>query len=85
MIRSNALWLQLALLMAAAAASSTAADRGSLAAAARRGDMGRVLASLEAGAAVDAAEPDGTTALHWAVYRDDEELAQTLLDAGADP
>ena len=32
---------------------------------------------------VNAAQPDGATALHWAVYRDDLELAGRLLDAGA--
>ena len=29
--------------------------------------------------------PDGTTALHWAVYRDDEKAVVSLLHAGADP
>ena len=32
---------------------------------------------------VNKAEPDGTTALHWAVESDDKELTQTLLQAGA--
>ena len=32
---------------------------------------------------VNAAEPDGTTALHWAAYRDDLESADLLLKAGA--
>jgi ankyrin repeat protein len=34
---------------------------------------------------VNAAEPDGTTALHWAVRNDDQELAQLLVRAGAKP
>ena len=34
---------------------------------------------------VNAAEPDGTTALHWASYRDDLGNAQLLLRAGANP
>jgi ankyrin repeat protein len=34
---------------------------------------------------VNAAEPDGTTALHWASYRDDLGSAQLLLRAGANP
>src|SRR6185295_9743584 len=34
---------------------------------------------------VNAVEPDGTTALHWAVSADDRDLAQQLLRAGAKP
>ncbi len=32
---------------------------------------------------VNATEPDGTTALHWASYRDDVESADLLLRVGA--
>src|SRR5262245_19252591 len=32
---------------------------------------------------VNAAEPDGTTALHWASYKDDGETADLLIRAGA--
>lgn len=38
---------------------------------------------LSAGADVNGAEPDGTTALHWAIQRDHQDVVQTLLDAGA--
>jgi ankyrin repeat protein len=38
---------------------------------------------LERGADVNAAEPDGATALHWASYRDDLESADLLIKAGA--
>ena len=34
---------------------------------------------------VDAAQPDGTTALQWAAYHDDLETAELLLRAGAEP
>ena len=34
---------------------------------------------------VNAAEPDGTTALHWAVRAEDQEISQLLLRAGAKP
>jgi len=33
---------------------------------------------------VNAAQVDGMTALHWAVYQDDLETAKTLVEAGAD-
>ena len=52
--------------------------------AARDGDTGAVRALLAQGADVDAAEGDGTRALHWASYRDDVESVGLLLDAGAD-
>jgi uncharacterized protein len=43
-----------------------------------------VRARLQQKADVNAAEPDGTTALHWAVRADDLELTSLLLRAGAD-
>ena len=55
-----------------------------LADAARAGDRAGVEDLLRAGIAVDTAEPDGTTALHWAAYRDDVEMAARLIAAGAD-
>ncbi len=39
---------------------------------------------LEQGVDVNAAEPDGTTALMWAAYDGDAELAAALIKAGAD-
>jgi ankyrin repeat protein len=36
------------------------------------------------GADANAVSPDGTTALHWAAYHDDIELARALIAAGAD-
>ena len=52
--------------------------------AARDGDTAAVRALLAQGAGVDAVEADGTSALHWASYRDDIETAGLLLNAGAD-
>ena len=52
--------------------------------AARAGDLAGVEDLLRAGVAVDTAEPDGTTALHWAAYRDDAEMAARLIAAAAD-
>jgi ankyrin repeat protein len=53
--------------------------------AARDGDVAAVRAMLEAGASAGAAEPDGTTALHWAARGEFEEIVRLLLDAGAGP
>jgi uncharacterized protein len=61
----------------ATAATSEVAD------AAMRRDHGAVRAALARKADVNAAQVDGTTALHWAVEHDDAELAETLLRAGA--
>ena len=51
--------------------------------AAKRGDKDALRALLKQGAKADAVEGDGTTALHWASYRDDLESADLLILAGA--
>src|SRR5213593_3245695 len=51
--------------------------------AARNADREAVRALIQQGANVNAAEADGTTALHWASYRDDVESADLLIRAGA--
>lgn len=51
--------------------------------AARRGDASAVRALLQAKADSNAAEPDGTTALHWAVRAGSLPTADLLLRAGA--
>jgi ankyrin repeat protein len=68
-----------------AAAWSAAAGSAELVEAARRDDRAAALAELARGADAQARSPDGTTALHWAVYHDDLELVTRLLAAGADP
>jgi hypothetical protein len=55
-----------------------------LIAAARRGDGTVARAAIEDGVDVNARAADGTTALHWAVYRDDVGLIERLIAAGAD-
>src|SRR5438093_2402283 len=60
-----------------------AAPASPVADAAQRGDNGAVRALLKQAADVNAAQPDGMTALHWAATRDDVDLAQMLLYAGA--
>ena len=61
-----------------------AAEMSALVAAAKQDDTAGVRTLLDQGMAVDAAEGDGTTALHWASYRDNGEAAGLLLEAGAD-
>jgi ankyrin repeat protein len=53
--------------------------------AARSADTEAVRRLLQGKIDVNATEPDGTTALHWASYRDDVTSAQLLLRAGANP
>jgi ankyrin repeat protein len=47
------------------------------------GDRKAALELLARNAPVNAAQPDGSTPLHWAVYRVDEELVKGLLGRGA--
>jgi ankyrin repeat protein len=61
------------------AARSDAAD------AAMKGDGTALRAVLQRKADVNAPQADGATALHWAVYRNDLEMADVLIRAGADP
>jgi ankyrin repeat protein len=51
--------------------------------AAKRSDREAIRSLIQKKIDVNAAEPDGTTALHWAAYRDDLESAGLLLKAGA--
>ena len=55
-----------------------------LVAAAKAGDLAGVERIL-GNADVDQAAIDGTTALHWAVYRDDDTMVDLLFNAGARP
>ncbi len=48
-------------------------------------DAARAQALLRAHADVNARQPDGSTALHWAAYRGDARTAALLLAAGAHP
>src|SRR5262247_152019 len=65
------------------AASAVAAERAALADAAERRDHAGVRALLQKGVDVNAAQVDGTTALHWAAYNDDPETVALLVRAKA--
>jgi ankyrin repeat protein len=52
--------------------------------AAQKGDQAAVQKLIQQKADVNAAQVDGATALHWAVYRDEPQLADVLIRAGAD-
>ena len=64
-------------LAAVAHAQSALADR------IQSGDRQAALAMIAGGADINQAQPDGTTPLHWAVYRVDRELVSALLRKGA--
>ena len=59
------------------------AGRSEVADAAMRGDRAAVGTLLAQHADVNSPQPDGATALHWAVFRGDKELADMLIRAGA--
>src|SRR5437588_2584594 len=59
------------------------AARPPLVDAAKNGDKDSLRSLLQKKADVNATEPDGSTALHWASYRDDVETADLLIKAGA--
>jgi uncharacterized protein len=56
---------------------------GTVVDAVKDGDRAGAIALLRQHVDVNAAEPDGTTALHWAARQDDRELADLLIKAGA--
>jgi ankyrin len=59
------------------------AGKSDIADAAQRGDRAAVQKLILQKTDVNAPQVDGATALHWAVYRQDAELADTLIRAGA--
>jgi ankyrin repeat protein len=86
--RSSRLSLPTALLVAglcvAGGSLEVAAQEAPLADAVQHGDRTAMLALLAQQVDVNAAQGDGATALHWAVYRDEAETTAALIRAGAD-
>src|ERR1700731_5087616 len=68
-----------------AAAGTAAAADDSLAGLIQAGNRDAALKKIAAGADVNAAQGDGTTPLHWAVYKIDADLVRALLERGAKP
>jgi ankyrin repeat protein len=62
-----------------------AAGDARLSEAAMQGNTDTVRGLLKQKVDVDAAQGDGTTALHWAAFKDDLEMVKMLLAAGANP
>jgi len=62
---------------------ANAAAHSPLVDAAKHDDIAATRALIEKKADVNATEPDGTTALHWASYHDDVAAADLLIKAGA--
>jgi ankyrin repeat protein len=72
-----------ALILGCAAQAAAADLERELLDAAKSGASAAVRALVERGADVNASEPDGTTALHWAAHYNDTATVQLLLDRGA--
>jgi uncharacterized protein len=71
------------ILVLLASGSTMAQSSAPLADAAEKRDRAKIGDLLKQGAKVNAAQPDGMTALHWAVYHDDARTATLLIEAGA--
>ena len=74
---------RLSLLMFALSGTAQAADTATLADAAEQRNRALIGELLATGADVNAAQVDGMTALHWAVYNDDAETAGLLVRSRA--
>src|SRR5215468_48171 len=67
------------------AAGTAAAADDTLAGLIQAGNRDAALKRIAAGADVNAAQGDGTTPLHWAVYKINADLVRALLERGAKP
>ena len=71
------------LFLAIATTFVVGAGKSEIADAAQKGDRAAVQKLIQQKVDVNAPQVDGATALHWAVYRQDVELADMLIRAGA--
>jgi uncharacterized protein len=81
MRRAGSIWV--VVIVAALASLSAAGNSLPLIDAVKAGNVESVRALIKQRVDVNAASPDGTTALHWAVKSNSRELAQLLIAAGA--
>jgi ankyrin repeat protein len=72
-------------ILGAVTAAGTAAADSALADSIQRGNRNAALEMIRAGADVNEPQGDGTTPLHWAVYKIDAELVRALIEHGAKP
>ena len=77
-------WPPLLLLLLAAVTPADAQGQAVLARLAESADWDRLSQQLHEGDAVNAAQPDGMTALHWSVFHGHHPTAQLLIRSGAD-
>jgi ankyrin repeat protein len=82
-MKRNFLRVSVTLWLVFATVTIFGANRPPLIDAAKNGDKEALRTLLQKGTNVNAAEGDGSTALHWASYRDDIETADLLIRAGA--
>src|SRR4051812_2494094 len=82
--RSSRIGFAIVLLLCAAATASATSSRAPMADAAEHLDRPTVRALINQRVDVNAPQPDGMTALHWAAYQDDLDLSTLLVRAGAD-
>src|SRR5262249_9756211 len=75
--------LRIGLVFALLATAAVSAADLRLVEAAKNGDKEAVRSLLKQHVDVNAAQPDGATALSWAAYQDDLETAGLLIAAGA--
>ena len=75
-------WIAAGLIIAGTCGIAWSGD-SSLAEAIKSGNRAAALSLLQQKSDVNAAEPNGTTPLHYAVYREDVDLVERLVKAGA--
>jgi uncharacterized protein len=86
MMRNLCVWLVALAGLGVSARDLSAAEaspKADVAAAAEQRDASAALALVKQGADVNAVQPDGATALHWAAHWNDVPLAKALIAAGA--
>ncbi len=82
--KNNLVWLGLLILMLIAGESASLAAPPDLLDAARKGDLKRVQKTLGSGTDINQPDKTGFTALHWTAMTNKKEVAEFLIQKGAD-